>query len=215
MSPDEVTIGQLVIGEARRAGVEHFVYHSVLHPQTEKMTHHWQKLRVEEMILESGLSFTILQPAPYMQNLLAGWKAVEEDGVLRVPYSVASKFSFIDLEDLAEAAKIVLLEPNHKNAIYELAGPSPMSHMDVADIFSHVLKRGVHVEKEQMKDWRWRAAQSGLSEYTIDNLTRMFEYYDSWGLVGNTNVLKWLLGREPTSLEGFVKRTLKERHAIP
>src|SRR5258706_15815996 len=55
MNPDEVEIGKLVIGEAQKAGVEHFVYHSVLHPQTEKMKHHWGKLRVEEMIFESGL----------------------------------------------------------------------------------------------------------------------------------------------------------------
>ena len=122
MNPDEVAIGKLVIDEARKAGVEHFVYHSVLHPQIEKMPHHWQKLRVEEMIFESGLPFTILQPAPYMQNLLAGWKSIVEDGVLRVPYSVNSKFSFVDLEDVAEAASIVLTEPNHINATYELAG---------------------------------------------------------------------------------------------
>jgi hypothetical protein len=31
------------------------VYHSVLHPQTEQMPHHWHKLRVEEMLLESRL----------------------------------------------------------------------------------------------------------------------------------------------------------------
>ena len=74
--------------------MEHFVYHSVLHPQTEKMNHHWQKMRVEEMIFESGLPFTILQPAPYMQNLLAGWKSIVEDGVLRVPYSVDSEIQF-------------------------------------------------------------------------------------------------------------------------
>jgi len=66
MSPDELDIGNLVIEAARTAGVEHFVYHSVLHPQTEKMNHHWQKLRVEEMLFESGLPFTLLQPAPYM-----------------------------------------------------------------------------------------------------------------------------------------------------
>src|SRR4026208_1991017 len=106
MSPDEVVTGKLVIGEARKAGVEHIVYHSVLHPQTQKMNHHWQKLRVEELILESGLPFTILQAAPYMQNLWAGWRSVVEYGILRVPYSVNSKFSFVDLEDLAEAAKI-------------------------------------------------------------------------------------------------------------
>src|SRR5262245_3610886 len=45
MNPDEVELGRLVIGAARGADVENFVYHSVLHPQTEKMNHHWQKLR--------------------------------------------------------------------------------------------------------------------------------------------------------------------------
>src|SRR5215207_3173164 len=120
MDPDETGIGKLVIDTARKSGVEHFIYHSVLHPQVEKMNHHWQKMRVEEMIFESGLPFTILQPAPYMQNLLAGWKSIVDRGVLRVPYSVDSKCSFVDLEDIAEAAKIILTEPGHRNAVYEL-----------------------------------------------------------------------------------------------
>jgi len=212
MSPDEGVIGKLVIGEAHKAGVEHFVYHSVLHPQTEKMNHHWQKLRVEEMIFESGLPFTILQPAPYMQNLLAGRKSMVEDGVLRVPYSVNSKFSFVDLDDVAEAAKIVLTESNHENATYELAGTLPMSHVEVAEIFSRVLNRDVRAEKEEIGDWRLRA--QGISEYATENLVKMFEYYEQWGLIGNPNVLRWLLKREPKSLESFVERTFKEHDNI-
>ena len=204
MSPDEMAIGKLVVGEARKAGVEHFVYHSVLHPQTEKMNHHWQKMHVEEMIFESGLPFTILQPAPYMQNLLAGWKSIVEEGVLRVPYSVYSKFSFVDLEDVAVAAKIVLTEPNHINATYELVGTSPLSHVEVAEILSRVLNRDVRAEKEEISDWKLRS--NGLSEYAVENLIRMFEYYDQWGLMGNPNVLRWLLKREPGSLESFVAR---------
>jgi len=211
MSPDEVEIGKLVIEEANKAGVERFVYHSVLHPQTEKMDHHWRKMFVEEMIFESGLPFTILQPAPYMQNLLAGWKSILEDGILRVQYSVDTPFSFIDLEDLAEAAKIVLTEPEHKNAIYELAGTEPMSHTDVAGIFGQVFGMDVTARKETIKDWRLRA--SGLSEYALENLVRMFEYYNLWGLAGNPNILKWVLKREPTSIEKFIRRTLKEYEA--
>ncbi len=61
-----------------------------------------------------------------------------ENGVLRIPYSVHSKFSFVDLEDVVEAAQIVLTEPNHINATYELAGTWPMSHVEVAEIFSRV-----------------------------------------------------------------------------
>jgi uncharacterized protein YbjT (DUF2867 family) len=47
VNPDEVTIGRTVITAARAAGVERFVFHSVLHPQVEAMPHHWNKLRVE------------------------------------------------------------------------------------------------------------------------------------------------------------------------
>ena len=165
---------------------------------------------MEEMIFESGLPFTILQPAPYMQNLLAGWKNILEDGVLRVPYSVHAKFSFIDLEDVAEAAQVVLTEPTHKNAIYELAGTMPTSHAAVAEILSRVLNRDIRAEKEKIKDWKFRA--KGMSEYAMQNLVRMFEYYDQWGLVGNPNVLRGLLKREPKSMESFIDRTVKERN---
>lgn len=209
MSPDELVIGNIVIGEAQRAGVEHFVYHSVLHPQTEKMNHHWQKLRVEEMLFESGLLFTILQPAPYMQNLLAGWETILRDGVLRVPYSVHSKFSFIDLEDIAKAARTVLSEPGYQNAVYELAGTTPLSYVEVAQTLGRVLKREVHAEKEDIENWKLKAG--GLSEYAVENLVRMFEYYDRWGLAGNPSILRWLLGREPTSFDGFAEWTMKDR----
>jgi uncharacterized protein YbjT (DUF2867 family) len=214
MSPDELGIGKLVLGEARQAGVEHFVYHSVLHPQTENMNHHWQKLRVEESIFESGLPFTILQPAPYMQNLLAGWKSIVGEGVLRVPYSVHSKFSFLDLEDLAEAARVILTEAGHAHATYELAGTLPVSHMEVAQVLEGVLAREVRAEREQIQDWRLQAEQSGMSGYAVENLVRMFEYYDQWGLAGNPNVLGWILKREPISLESFMRRTWKEHRAI-
>ncbi|MBX3038751.1 MAG: NmrA family NAD(P)-binding protein [Anaerolineales bacterium] len=204
MNPHEVHIGKIMFDIAKQNGVEHFVYHSVLHPQIEIMNHHWQKMRVEEMIFESGIPFTILQPAPYMQNLLANWKSIVENGILKVPYSIESKFSFIDLENLAEVAKIVLTEPNHKNAIYELSGTMPMSHIEVAEIFSKVLEREVKAEKMEIRDWR--LGVTGSSEYALENLVRMFEYYNKWGLAGNSNVLKWILKRESNSLEGFVDR---------
>jgi uncharacterized protein YbjT (DUF2867 family) len=212
MNPNETVIGRLMLAAARKNRTEHFVYHSVLHPQTEKMNHHWQKLRVEEMLFESGLPFTVLQPAPYMQNLLAGWKGITEDGALRVPYSVNSKFSFVDLEDVAEAAKFVLTEANHANAIYELASTVPMSHVEIAEILSRRLNRTIHAEQEEIRNWRLRAERNlEVSEYTLENLVRMFEYYDQWGLAGNPNILQWILKREPASFEEFIDRIVKAR----
>jgi NAD(P)H dehydrogenase (quinone) len=211
MSPDERLIGRGVIEAARTAGVEHLVYHSVLHTQTERMPHHWGKLQVEAMLFESGLRYTILQPAPYMQNLLSGWKNILEKSVLFVPFSIHAQFSFVDLGDVARAAAIVLTEPGHDRATYELAGPAPLSHVEAARILTGVLNRSVRAEQEAIGDWEQRARVAGVSEYALENLIKMFNYYDQWGLPGNPNVMRWLLGHEPRTLEMFFGKMLQER----
>jgi hypothetical protein len=105
----------------------------------------------------------------------------------------------------------VLTEPGHDHAIYELAGTNPTSHAEVAEKLGRVLNRDVRAEREEIADWRRRA--KGLSDYATDNLVRMFEYYDKWGLPGNPNVLKWILKREPVSLEQFAAGIVNEYNA--
>ena len=105
MHPGEVEIADRVIAAALAAGVQHVVYHSVLHPQTEAMPHHWQKLRVEERLFESGLPFTILQPAPYMQNVLAHRQRIVQAGELPVPYAAATRLGLVDLLDVGSRSR--------------------------------------------------------------------------------------------------------------
>jgi uncharacterized protein YbjT (DUF2867 family) len=207
VSPDEATIGQVAIMAARLARVEHFVYHSVLHPQVEAMPHHWQKLRVEEQLFESGLSHTILQPAAYMQNVLAHWGQIMEQGVYPVPYAVETRLGMVDLEDVAEAAAVVLTELGHAGAVYELAGAEVLSQTEVATILSQQLGRPVRAEAVPLETWERRARESGLGAYQVETLVRMFCYYERYGFWGNPRVLSWLLGRPPTTFAAFVERS--------
>jgi NAD(P)H dehydrogenase (quinone) len=211
VSADEIQIGKTAIAAAREAGVEQFVFHSVLHPQTEAMTHHWKKLRVEEALFESGLPFTILQPASYMQNMLGGWQAIVERGVYEVPYSVDARMSMVDLEDIAQAAAVVLTEPGHLGATYELAGPEVLTQTQVAEILSKHLKRPVRAEQVTIDAWTRQAQASGMGPYQIETLIKMFHYYDRHGLWGNPRVLSQLIGRSPMKFETFVARTVRER----
>jgi uncharacterized protein YbjT (DUF2867 family) len=215
MSPDEYSIGRLVVGAARSAGVAHLVYHSVLHPQTEAMPHHWAKLRVEEHLFESGLPYTILQPAAYMQNVLTGWDSIVEDGVYRVPYKLETQLGMVDLEDVAAAAAIVLTEIGHQGATYELAGKESLTQADVATILGRGLGSMVRAEAVPLDEWEAQAREAGLGDYQVDTLVRMFRYYDSYGFWGNPNVLGWLLGRPPTTFETFVERTVRQKQALP
>lgn len=206
MDPDEVDIGAGVIEAARAAGVSHFVYHSVLHPQTEGMPHHWQKMRVEERLFQSGLPFTILQPAPYMQNVLAFRESIVQAGEYPVPYSAATRLSLVDLLDVGAAAATALLEPGHREAIYELVGEPALSQSEVAALLGRQLGRMVMVQEIPLGEWRAAAESRGLGGYQLDSLMRMFQYYEAYGLIGNPHVLRWLLGRSPRAFIDFVRR---------
>jgi uncharacterized protein YbjT (DUF2867 family) len=206
MSPDETAIGQLALDAARAAGVEHFVYHSVLHPQTEAMPHHWQKLRVEESILESGLPFTILQPAAYMQNVLAHRDRIVQEGVFPVPYAVDTRLSMVDLEDVAVVAARILAGPGHAGATYELAAAELLTQVQVAGVLEQHLERPVRAQSVPRAQWEKQARASGLGDIQIQSLLQMFRYYERHGFWGNANVLQWLLGRPPTTFAAFVAR---------
>ena len=211
VNPDEVTIGRIIINAARSANVERFVFHSVLHPQIEAMPHHWQKLRVEEMLFESGLFFTILQPTIYMQNILAHWDQIITNGNYPVPYSPESRLSMVDLDDVAQVAVMALTEAGHQSAIYELVGVSAMSQTDIAHMLSEQLHRPVTVKIVSREDWERNARASGLGEFQIATLIKMFQYYEHYGFTGNSNVLSYLLQRDPTSFPDFVRRIANER----
>jgi uncharacterized protein YbjT (DUF2867 family) len=205
MHPDEVEIGSQVIAAARAAGVAHFVYHSVLHPQTASMPHHWNKLRVEEKLLRSGLPFTILQPTVYMQNVLGMWKEITTQGIYRTPYPIETRLSYVDLADVGAVAAAVLTAPEHLYATYPLVGVMEMSQEEVAAALTAHLGKPVAAAGLDLATWRARAEATRIDPYALDTLSQMFDYYGRYGLPGNSNVLRWLLGRAPRTFAEFFK----------
>lgn len=211
VSPQEVSIGKILIAAAQNAGVEHFVFHSVLKPGTEAMPHHWNKLRVEEQLIQSGLPYTILQPAAYMQNILVHWESITSEGIFPVPYPAETRLSLVDLHDVAQAAARVLTEPGHNFAIYELVGVEGLSQAELAHILSLEIGRSVQVSPIPLETWQEQAKERGLGDYQIETLISMFHFYQRYNFLGNPHILSWLLNRPPNSFSVFVRRTIQER----
>lgn len=206
VSPDEAAIGKAVIDASRQAAVGLFVFHSVLHPQLDVMPHHWQKLLVERLLIDSGLQFVILQPASYMQNVLAEWDSIATRGIFHVPYATGTRLGLVDLEDVAAVAARVLTERGHEGATYELAGPEILNQDDLARAMGEALGRQVAPEVVPAEDWARAARAAGLSDYQVDTLQAMHRYYEWGGFWGNPHVLEWLLGRRPTTFAQFMQR---------
>jgi uncharacterized protein YbjT (DUF2867 family) len=207
VSPHEVVFARALITAATELGVPRLVYHSVLHPQIEGMPHHWNKLRVEEMLFSSKRDITILQPTAYMQNSFTEWDHMKRHGVYRVPYPVETRLSLVDLDDVAEAAATVLTNGGHSGATYELVGTPPLSQIEIAETFGQALNKTVRAETETIENWEQRARSAGMVDHARETLIRMFGAYACDGFVGNPNVLGWLLGRPPTSLAAFAARS--------
>ncbi|PKO09108.1 MAG: nucleoside-diphosphate sugar epimerase [Chloroflexi bacterium HGW-Chloroflexi-2] len=206
MHPQEEEIGQLMIQAAQKNHLKHFVYHSVLHPQVEAMPHHWKKMRVEDQLFRISMPFTILQPAAYMQNVLVYLDKMLKTGEYRIPYSTSSRSSMIDLNDLAEVVVKVLTEEGHENAIYELCSHEALSALDVATVVAGVSGKLILASTLDRADWEKDARKADLSDYAIDTLLKMFQYYEEFDFIGNSNQLTWLLGREPNSFEQFFRK---------
>jgi len=80
----------------------------------------------------------------------------------------------------------------------------------VAEILSRHLIRSVRAERVTIEAWTRQAQASGMGEYQIETLIKMFHYYDRNGFWGNPHTLSQLLGRTPTKFDTFVERTIRE-----
>jgi uncharacterized protein YbjT (DUF2867 family) len=214
MHPLEREMTGHFIAAARDAGLRHFVYYSVLQPLRREIRHHRLKLEAEEDLVESGLSYTIVQPSRYMQHLDPIWKAVLANGVHAMPFSTAVHFNVVDLRDLAEAVARVVLESaegaaqpgRHHFATYELAGPEALSQDNMARIISEVTGRAVVARALPIEEMQAKARASGASDDRVAQMTAMNQHYDGHGMRGNPRVLAMLLGREPSDFRSYVRR---------
>jgi uncharacterized protein YbjT (DUF2867 family) len=184
-----------------------------------EVRHHRLKLEAEESLVESGLTYSIVQPARYMQHLEGLWQTVTGQGVHAMPFSIDEACSVADLADLAEATARVVLESRadgatpgkHHYATYELGGPEPLSQRDMAGILSEELGRPVVAQALPLDVMAERARAAGLSEDRIEQMRVMNAHYDRHGFRGNPNVLTMLLGRPPTRYRDYVRRLIAQQ----
>lgn len=208
LHPQEREMGFAVIDAARAAGVQHFVFSSVLHAITTDLIQHEIKRDLEEYLLSSGLDFTILQPSNYM--LRHRLQPAFENGVFRLSWSLDRYQSLVDLGDVTEVAAAVLADSqHHAAATYELVAPGRYTAYDLARVISEVVGREV-VTEEIDSDVFLRAAfgTDNLADFPYQTRVAraISNRYSTHDFIGNPNVLRWLLGREPTTFEQFVQR---------
>jgi len=208
LHPKEAMMGFAVIDAARAAVVKHFVFSSVLHAIITDLVQHEIKRDIEEYLVSSGLEFTILQPANYM--LRHRLRPAFEKGIFRLSWALDRHQSMVDLGDVVEVAAAVLADSDHHAAAtYELVAPGRYTAHDLAKVISGVLGREVVAERIESDIFLKAALGAGdLSQFPYQTRASraISKRYSSHDFIGNPNVLRWLLDRQPTTFEQFVQR---------
>lgn len=198
----EAEMGVALVNAATGAGVRKFVFSGVIHPSISAMTNHAAKQPVEEALYGSGLDFTVLQPAMFMQNLAALWPEIRDRGRFALPYSETAKVCWVDYRDVAEVAATAFTSERLSYGTFELCAPGLVDRVAMAAMVSDVLGRPVSAAVTPLDEFA-SALPEGPQR---DGLTRMMAHYDRHGFVGgNGLVLEAILGREPRSLLDYFR----------
>ena len=206
--PQERAMGLAMVDAAVTAQVEHFVFSSALHPISTALYQHEYKRDVEERLVASGLNYTILQPANFMTTfeLLPAFT----EGVYKQGWSLDRRQSLVDLEDMTDVvAEVLVTGGEHMGATYELCSPGWHTAHNLGATIARVIGKPVAVEQISADDWVrvwFPSSDLDLIPHEAKILRQICQFYDGHDHVGGSNVLRWLLNRDPTTFEGFVSK---------
>lgn len=179
------------------------------------MMNHDCKRYVEEYLIESGLNYTILSPAHFMDMfpLNSLFSQTITKPVLFASWNPDIPFSFLALRDLGEcSAKVITEREKHFLAQYPLCSDGPYTYREACAIVGKEIGRDIEISPKEytesvnglLKMLTGRGPDQ-VHPYTRDAAQRMLLYYNHHGLVGTRNVLEWLLERKPTNFQQWTR----------
>lgn len=204
LAPDEAKMGVAMVEAASSVGVRKFVFSGIIHPSLSKLSNHAAKCPVKEALYESGMKFTVLQPARFMQqNLERDWSAVLEQGHFSLPYSKHLKGSYVDYRDVAEVAALALTGDKLNYGTFELSAPGMFSRVELAAMISETIGRTI--EAGELPFDEWVQAAHIPEGHLREGFRQLYVHYNQYNFLGNPFVLRAILEREPRTMQQYIQ----------
>ncbi len=192
----EAEYGKAVIDACLTMGVRHVVHVSVCcSDKNTGVPHFDSKHQVEEHLKKSGLSYTILRPAWFMENFLTNrYFSTLRDGVLSLPLRPERTLELVSASDVARVAAEAFTVPDKLTEREIDLAADRLTMEEIAEEISRVLPKSVVYK--QISD-----ADAGR-EMSLDMRT-MFKWLDEHGYTGDLLLAENLLKRFEIKLTNF------------
>jgi len=190
---------------ARAAGVRHVVLLSVQGADRVPVLPH---AVLERWLRRSGMGWTFVRAAYFMQNLTTVHGADIRDRAAIVVPAGAGRTAFVDVDDVAAVAALALAAPDRNDrCAWTPTGPSALDYAQVAEVLSGVLGRPVRYTRPGLGQY-WRHTRRELGwDRGLSAVTSAVYTAARFGMAaGVTDDVRSVTGRAATSLAEFAQR---------
>lgn len=193
------------IDAARRAGVSHVVALSTMGADRQSpcslLSRHAE---VEDHLVGSGLDYTVLRAACFMQVHLLPVQTVKAQGAW---YSMTGggAHAYIDAHDIAAAAAVVLTTPGHQGKVYELTGPRAITISDAATELSEVIGSSVTYVDRSAGEFEANLLATGIPEWLVEGIVALYQIIREGHIATTTGFVEQLTGRPPRAYREFAE----------
>lgn len=166
--------------------------------------------QAEVSVAAAGLEVTRLRPSMLLQNLFEFAPAIAQHGVIAGPFR-STKWTWVDARDVGAVAAVALRDGTHSGRTYTVTGSESLSYPQIAERLSRILGKPVRYTDITANEARGWLQGKGLSPVMIEAKLELWDACASNLInVPPTQVLKEVTGREPRSVDEFLRDYKKQ-----
>ena len=208
LSPESDQMAELhghFAAAAHRADVRHLVRISMLpaNPDSSLAIGKWHG-EADRNVANSGIPYTILRSAYFMQNLIGFVRSIGLEGVFRGAMG-DGKVGVIDTRDIADVAAAVLTSDGHEGKTYILTGPEAFSMGELAAKLSIVLGKEVRYVNVSEADAKAGMMAMGMPDWMADGWAKIALMVSTGAASKVTNAVQEITGQAPRSFDQFAR----------
>lgn len=198
-----------VIEAAKKAGVKHFIYTSLLHADKSSLSLGLEHAATEEALKKSGIPYTILRNGWYTENYLGSVPSALQFNAM-IGSAGEGKIASASRQDYAEAAVAVILGQGHENKTYELAGDEAYTLADFAAELSKLTGKNIPYQNMPVAEYSKILASTGMPQMYADAIAGFDAGAANNDLYHDGKDLSKLIGRKTTPLTSTLKAALSK-----
>lgn len=201
-----VETAELSFKLAKQSGVEVVIRSSAMGASQESpiTLGRWHG-HAENLLKESGLKYTVIRPASFMQNYLMSADTIKNSNSFYLPLG-NGKASLVDVSDVGEAIGVLALKEHHSGEIFVATGPEALSAQEIANKISEFVGKKVQYIDVPEDNAEKNMLENGMPAWLVKCLMELNMITKAGYVADVSQDLEVILGRKQNNFNSFLHK---------